>query len=67
VAFGVVGFAWSGWLPLAGAMILAGLAGTRLGLRLLGQLSEQRFRWLFRLVLSALAVHAAVSGLGALL
>jgi len=66
VAFGIAGFAWEAWLALAAAMVLSGLAGTRLGLRLLGKLSEQRFRWLFRGVLSALALHAAWRGISAL-
>jgi uncharacterized membrane protein YfcA len=67
LAFGAGGFGWAGWLLLAAMMIASGLAGTWVGLRALGGLSEARFRGIFRLVLSALAVHAAWQGTAALL
>lgn len=67
LAFGYAGFAWLGWLPLCAAMIASGLLGTRFGLGLLGRLPEERFRTLFRYLLSALAAHAAWRGVQALL
>jgi uncharacterized membrane protein YfcA len=66
LAFDAAGFVWAGWLLLAALMILSGLAGTWVGLRVLAGLSEARFRGVFRALLSALAVHALWQGTAAL-
>ncbi|WP_406664985.1 TSUP family transporter [Gallaecimonas sp. GXIMD1310] len=66
LVFGLAGFAFADWWRLILAMFLAGLAGTWLGLRLLGRLSEQRFHRLFQVVLTLLALQLlfeAASGL----
>lgn len=55
--FGFAGFVFHEWLPLIGVMILSGVVGTWLGLRLLKRLSDNRFDLFFRLVLTALALR----------
>ncbi|WKE65433.1 sulfite exporter TauE/SafE family protein [Gallaecimonas kandeliae] len=57
LVFGLAGFAFRDWWPQILAMLLAGIAGTWLGLRTLGRLSEARFHLLFQLVLTALALE----------
>lgn len=57
VVFGWLGFTFAPWVLLALLMILAGYAGTRIGLQLLHRLPEQEFQWIFRLVLSLLALR----------
>lgn len=55
--FGVAGFVFREWLALLVAMVLAGLIGTWLGLKLLRRLSERRFDALFKWVLTLLALR----------
>ncbi|ALM54206.1 sulfite exporter TauE/SafE family protein [Halomonas huangheensis] len=55
--FGFAGFVFHDWLPLIGVMILSGVLGTWLGLRLLTRLSDHRFDVFFRLVLTVLALR----------
>lgn len=64
--FGVAGFVFRDWLALMAAMIVAGLVGTWLGLRLLHQLSDRRFDRLFKWVLTLLALRLIWLGLGRL-
>lgn len=67
IAFGVMGFAIGPFIPLAAAMIAASAAGNWAGKAALGQTSEGRFRLLFQLVLTALALRllwSAASGAG---
>lgn len=64
--FGVAGFVFHEWLALMAAMIVAGLAGTWLGLRLLRRLSDRRFDGLFKWVLTLLALRLIWLGLGRL-
>lgn len=54
--FAAMGFALGPWLPLVGAMILSGLAGTWAGSRLLDILPEKAFRQGFKWVLTLIAL-----------
>ena len=65
--FGLSGFDFLPWLALVAAMIACGALGTWLGLKLLGRMENRRFRQLFNLVLSLLALRLlwqALLGLG---
>lgn len=64
--FGAAGFVFHEWLALMAAMIVAGLAGTWLGLRLLRRLSDRRFDTLFKWLLTLLALRLIWLGLGRL-
>ena len=57
IAFGVMGFAIGPFLPLAIAMIAAGAAGNWAGKVALGHTSEGRFRLIFQIVLTAMALR----------
>lgn len=57
IAFGLLGFVIVEWLPLVIAMIVSGLAGTWAGGSLLKRIPEQAFKFLFRSVLSLLALR----------
>jgi len=68
VAFGFIGFAYAPWLPLVGAMIVTGFAGTLIGRHLLRRVAQQRFALLFRTVLTLLGLRLlwlALTGLAA--
>jgi uncharacterized membrane protein YfcA len=56
VAFVTMGVALLPWLPLIGAMVAAGFAGTVLGSRLLDRLSEASFRAVLRVVLTLIGL-----------
>jgi uncharacterized membrane protein YfcA len=56
VAFGLLGFAFGPWLPLVLAMVAAGFAGTLVGRRFLGRLSERQFGRLIKVVLTVVAL-----------
>jgi uncharacterized protein len=56
-AFGFIGFAIASYVPLMVAMILAGAAGNWLGEMALLRTSEQKFRIMLQLVLTALALR----------
>lgn len=60
--FGLFGFAFGAWLPLALAMIAAGFAGTLAGRSVLMRLDERAFQFGFTLVLTLLALHLVWSG-----
>lgn len=67
IAFGVMGFAIGPFIPLAIAMIAAGAAGNWAGKVALGQTSEGRFRLIFQIVLTAMALRllwSAAKGVG---
>lgn len=66
-AFGFAGFAFSAWLPLAGAMIAAGFAGTIAGSNLLLRITEAKFRLAFRILLTLLALDLVRRGIVATL
>ena len=58
--FGAAGFAFGAHaLPLA-VLCAAGIAGTWLGSRILGHVSEDRFVLLYRIVLTGIALHLAL-------
>lgn len=57
LVYSVAGFVFSEWLGLALAMILAGVLGTKLGLKFLYQTSDQRFARLFNTILTLLALR----------
>ena len=66
-AFGFIGVAIGSFVPLMAAMIVAGAAGNWLGELALDRTSEQRFRLIFQLVLTALALRllwTAAAGAG---
>nr|WP_321980679.1 sulfite exporter TauE/SafE family protein [uncultured Cohaesibacter sp.] len=56
IAFGFIGFAYTNWLGLIGAMILSGYLGTRTGSKLLHVMDEALFRKIFRVIITALAL-----------
>jgi uncharacterized membrane protein YfcA len=67
IAFGVMGFAIGPFLPLAGAMIAASAAGNWAGKVALGRTSEGRFRLIFQIVLTGIALRllwSAAKGAG---
>ncbi|MGH6671933.1 MAG: TSUP family transporter [Xanthobacteraceae bacterium] len=57
IAFGAMGFAIGPFLPLAAAMIAASAAGNWVGKVALGQTSEGRFRLIFQIVLTVIALR----------
>ena len=66
VVFGALGFAFARWVPLLAAMIATGYAGTVYGSRLLDRMPEDRFRWLFKVLLTVLALDLLRRGVMAL-
>lgn len=56
LVFGFAGFVFAPWLPLIVAMIATGFAGTWAGRSLLRKLPETRFRLIFNLCLTILAI-----------
>jgi len=63
VVFALAGFAFGSWLPLMAAMIITGFAGTWSGKHVLLKLPESRFRLVFNIGLSLLAVDLIRRGL----
>jgi len=57
VLFGLAGFAFADWAGLLGAMSLAVIAGTWLGSQLLEFVNERMFTWLFKSVLTLVALR----------
>jgi len=55
IVFGAMGFAFSQYLPLALAMVIAGFAGTAIGSRMLTRVPEHMFRLGFRTMLSVVS------------
>lgn len=64
--FGLFGFAFGAWALVAGAMILAGLAGTLAGGRLLNRLSNAVFRRALDILLMLIALRLIWSGVSGL-
>jgi uncharacterized membrane protein YfcA len=60
--FALSGFVFAPWLPLIATMILTGLAGTWVGTRILRRMPESRFRLIFRVCLTLLALDLARRG-----
>ncbi|MBS9403471.1 sulfite exporter TauE/SafE family protein [Halomonas sp. TRM85114] len=65
--FGVAGFVFRDWLVLILIMVAAGFVGTWLGLRLLHRVTDHRFDFLFKWVLTLLAVRLTWLGVQRLL
>nr|WP_319391794.1 sulfite exporter TauE/SafE family protein [uncultured Cohaesibacter sp.] len=63
IAFGFIGFVYTDWLGLIGAMILSGYLGTLTGSKLLHIMDEGLFRKIFRIVITALALLMLAGGL----
>ncbi|MEM1288526.1 MAG: sulfite exporter TauE/SafE family protein [Pseudomonadota bacterium] len=63
VTFGLLGFAFGAWLPLMAGMIVAAFLGAPVGSRLMHAMPEERFRTIFKWVLTALAIQLLVSGM----
>ncbi|MDN3377024.1 MULTISPECIES: sulfite exporter TauE/SafE family protein [unclassified Pseudoalteromonas] len=62
ILYGFVGFSFWQWLPLVTAMIISGVLGTWLGLKLLQRISAAKFKAVFRAVLTLLALQLAWQG-----
>lgn len=57
IAFGFIGFAYLPWALLIAAMIGTGFLGTIVGRKLLGRMNEKTFRFIYRSVLTVLALR----------
>ncbi|HKM36836.1 MAG TPA: sulfite exporter TauE/SafE family protein [Thiopseudomonas sp.] len=57
LVYSAAGFVFQEWLALALAMILAGVVGTKLGLKVLYKTSDQRFAQVFNILLTLLALR----------
>ncbi|WP_372597665.1 sulfite exporter TauE/SafE family protein [Amphritea sp.] len=57
LVFGLIGFAFTDWLPLIVVMIAGGFAGTWIGLHILKKVPAERFQVIFRLLVTALALR----------
>jgi uncharacterized membrane protein YfcA len=55
--FGATGFAFAAYLPLLAVGSICAVAGTWVGSRLLDRISERAFLWLYRAVLTLLALR----------
>jgi uncharacterized membrane protein YfcA len=62
LAFGLAGFAFAPWAPLIAVMILTGLAGTWVGANILRRTPESRFRLIFKVCLTLLALDLVRQG-----
>ena len=67
IAFGFIGFVYTDWLGLIGAMILSGYLGTLSGSRLLHIMNEGIFRKIFRVIITALALLMLAAGVKGLI
>lgn len=63
IVFGLAGFAFANWLPLIAAMIATGYLGTLTGSKLLNRIPEEKFRLVFKIILTLLALQMLVRGL----
>ena len=66
IVFNAVGFAFFQWLPLVIVMVASGFVGTWLGLKMLHHIPDQRFRALFKVIVSLLAIRLIWQGVQAL-
>ncbi len=57
VAFGFLGFSFAAWLPLLGALLAFGFAGTWAGKHVLNRLPEKGFRLVLKAVLTIIALR----------
>lgn len=56
VAFGLAGFAFWDWLPLIGAIVISGYAGSKFGSSLLGKISEEKLKLGFKLTITLIGL-----------
>lgn len=63
IVFGLAGFAFADWLPLIAAMIATGYLGTLTGSKLLNRIPEEKFRLMFKIILTLLALQMLVRGI----
>jgi uncharacterized membrane protein YfcA len=63
LVFGLAGFAFREWLPLIAAMIATGYLGTLTGSTLLNRIPEEKFRLVFKIILTLLALQMLWRGL----
>ncbi len=66
VVYSAAGFVFYEWLGLALLMILAGVLGTKLGLKLFNKTSDQRFAQIFNILLTLLALRLIWQALSSL-
>ena len=57
IAFGFLGFSYAQWLPVMVAALSFGFIGTKIGLKFLTKLPEQRFRDIFKITLTLIAFY----------
>lgn len=57
IAFGFLGFAFSQWMPLIAAMIVAGFIGTVIGRLVLTRINEDKFQFILSAILVVLALR----------
>ena len=62
IAFGLLGFAFSEWMPLIAAMIASGFLGTLVGKRVLMKIPEHLFKTILSGILIVLALRLVWSG-----
>ncbi|SDE87868.1 Uncharacterized membrane protein YfcA [Paracoccus isoporae] len=67
VTFGMLGFAFAGWLPFLAAMIVAGFAGTLAGKTLLNRIDDRRFKLALDVILILLSLRLTYAGMRDLL
>ena len=67
IAFGALGFAFGGYVPLMVAMVTSGFLGTLIGRRLLISLDDKKFSLALNIVLTLLALRLIWSALSAFL
>lgn len=60
IVFGSIGFSFWQWLPLVLAMVISGAIGTWLGLKQLKKISNEKFKFIFRFILSLLCIQLIV-------
>lgn len=63
IVFGTIGFSFWQWLPLILAMIFSGAIGTWLGLKQVKKISHEKFKSVFRIILSLLSIQLIVQTL----
>ncbi|WP_221799972.1 sulfite exporter TauE/SafE family protein [Oceanobacter mangrovi] len=63
VVFTAVGFAFFEWLPLVILMIASGALGTWVGLKLLNKIPAERFKQIFKVLITVLALRLIWQGI----
>jgi uncharacterized membrane protein YfcA len=59
IVYTAVGFSFWQWLPLIAAMIISGTLGTWLGLKFLKKIVNERFKLIFKVILTLLSLQLA--------